>query len=47
MQVVERIRRGDGKEKTLLVIDSETEEEMTKRVSQPASILLTACTMIA
>lgn len=31
--MVERIRLGDGKGKTLLVIDGETEKEMTKRVS--------------
>ena len=32
MQVVERIRVGSGIGKTLLVIDSETEKEMTERV---------------
>lgn len=32
-QVVERIRAGDGREKKLLVIDSETEKEMSTRVS--------------
>lgn len=33
LQVVERIRAGGGKGKTLLVMDSETEKEMAKRVS--------------
>lgn len=33
MQVVEAIRGGDGKGKTILVIDGETEKEMSERVS--------------
>ena len=33
MQVVEKIRAGDGKGKRLLVIDTDTEAEMKKRVS--------------
>ena len=33
LQVVEKIRAGDGKGKKLLVIDVETEQEMSKRVS--------------
>lgn len=39
VQVVERIRAGDGKQKKILVIDLQTEKEMAERVRNSIQVV--------